>query len=253
MSVDFTLIEVETIGSTNDECRRRAEEGASHGLVVRADRQTKGRGRRGRTWDSPFGNLYCSLLLRPESSLQSASVLGFIAATALGNSIEPLLPSDRVLQHKWPNDILIDGGKVAGFLMEAETDSAGRPQWIVLGMGVNIANHPGNTPYPATDLTAMGVGIISSRSLLQNFLAAFSPLYEEWQESGFSAIAERWLKRAAGLGEKIEVKLDSGSLFGRFLSLDSDGALMLELPSAEIRRISAGDVFFPAQRLRIAQ
>ena len=242
MSLAFRIEQVAEIDSTNEACRLRAAAGEAAGLVIRADRQTAGRGRRGRSWTSPAGNLYASLLLRPERPVSETAALGFAAVTAMGDVAESLLPRERSVQHKWPNDLLIDGRKMSGILLETE------PGFLVLGIGVNIATHPEDTPYPATDLVCEGAAPIAAQALLERFLAAFAPLYERWSASGFAALLPAWRRRAAGLGETIEVRLERETLSGLFRDLEPDGTLRLALSDGTERRIAAGDVYFPALR-----
>jgi len=130
-------------------------------------------------------------------------------------------------------------------LLEAQGSTDGRLDWLIMGLGVNISSHPQDTTYPATDLQEMGSGAIEPALLLRNFLSAFSPLYDAWTKFGFSAIGPIWNSHAVGLGREIEVRLDQGTVAGRFLSLGDDGALVLELSNGQTRRIAAGEVFFP--------
>ncbi|HEV8392014.1 MAG TPA: biotin--[acetyl-CoA-carboxylase] ligase [Dongiaceae bacterium] len=242
MSLAFRIEQVAEIDSTNEACRLRALGGEAAGLVIRADRQTAGRGRRGRAWSSPTGNLYASLLLRPDRPVSEAAALGFAAVTAMGDVAEALLPGDAQVRHKWPNDLLINGRKASGFLLEAQAG------FLVLGIGVNVASHPEDTPYPATDLVAEGAAPISPQALLERVLAAVAPLYARWEAEGFAALLPAWRRRAAGLGAAIEVRLERETLSGIFKDLEPDGALRLSLPDGTERRIAAGDVYFPATR-----
>jgi BirA family biotin operon repressor/biotin-[acetyl-CoA-carboxylase] ligase len=242
MSLSFRIEQVTEIDSTNEACRLRALAGEAAGLVIRADRQTAGRGRRGRTWTSPQGNLYTSILLRPGRPASEAAALGFAAVTAIGDTAAALLPPGTPVRHKWPNDLLIHGGKASGILLEAQ------PGFVVLGIGVNIASHPPDTPYPATDLIASGAAPIGAQALLERLLSAFAPLYELWERAGFAALLPAWRRRAAGLGETIEVRLERETLTGTFRDLEPDGTLRLGLSDGTERCIAAGDVYFPAMR-----
>jgi BirA family biotin operon repressor/biotin-[acetyl-CoA-carboxylase] ligase len=241
MSLRFRIEQVAEIDSTNEACRLRALAGEQAGLVIRADRQTAGRGRRGRSWSSPEGNLYTSILLRPQRPAFEAAALGFAAVMAIGDVAEALLPAGTPVQHKWPNDLLIKGGKASGILLEAQ------PGFVVLGIGVNIASHPADTPHPATDLVAAGAAPISPQALLERLLAALAPLYDNWERAGFAALLQAWRRRAAGLGETIEVHLERETLSGTFLDLEPDGTLRLGLSDGTERRIAAGDVYLPAR------
>ena len=242
MRLAFRIEQVAEIDSTNEACRLRALAGDEAGLVIRADRQTAGRGRRGRSWNSPEGNLYASLLLRPECPVSEAAALGFAAVTAMGDVAEALLPAAAQVRHKWPNDLLINGAKASGILLETQ------PGFLVLGIGVNIASHPADTPYPATDLIAEGAAPISPQALLERLLATFAPLYDQWEADFFAALLPAWRRRAAGLGEAVEVRLERETLSGLFKDLEPDGTLRLALADGTERRIAAGDVYFPATR-----
>ena len=240
MSLSFRIEQVAELDSTNEACRLRALAGEAAGLVIRADRQTAGRGRRGRSWSSPQGNLYTSILLRPDRPAPEAAALGFAAVMAIGDVAETLLSPGAPVQHKWPNDLLIDGSKASGILLEAQ------PGFVVLGIGVNIASHPPDTPYPATNLIAAGAAPTSPQALLERLLTAFAPLYDCWEREGFAALLPAWRRRAAGLGETIEVRLERETLSGTFLDLEPDGSLRLGLSDGTERRIAAGDVYLPA-------
>jgi BirA family transcriptional regulator, biotin operon repressor / biotin---[acetyl-CoA-carboxylase] ligase len=209
--------------------------------VIRADRQTAGRGRRGRNWSSPQGNLYASILLRPQRPASEAAALGFAAVMAIGDVAEALLPPGALVQHKWPNDLLIGGSKASGILLEAQ------PGFVVLGIGVNIASHPADTPYPATDLVAAGAAPIAPQALLGRLLTTFAPLYDNWERGGFASLLPAWRSRAAGLGETIEVRLERETLTGTFRDLEPDGTLRLALSDGTERRIAAGDVYLSAR------
>ncbi|HLF58510.1 MAG TPA: biotin--[acetyl-CoA-carboxylase] ligase [Alphaproteobacteria bacterium] len=238
------LLAFETIDSTNDEARRRALAGAPEGTAVAADAQTAGRGRQGRRWDSPPGNLYCSLLLRPGCSAAKGANLSFAAALAVADAIEPVLPDGVELHFKWPNDVLLNGKKVAGILLESEIKGE-RLEWIVVGVGVNVARFPADAMYPATSLAAMGCRNVTVREVMEPYLDYIRVWYGRWQNEGFEPLRAAWLARAEGLGRMIEVGLGAERIRGTFMDLDSDGALVLESEGSS-RRITAGDVFFAA-------
>ena len=237
----FRLIAYETIGSTNDEAKRLARDGAAEGLVIRADRQTSGRGRRGRTWVSPPGNLYSSTLLRPDCRAATAAQLGFVAALGVAGAIGELAPAIG-LRCKWPNDLLANGKKVSGILLETEMVAGDRPDFVVLGVGVNLASSPRDTPYPATSLAEEGAASIAPPAMLAAFIRHFAEWLALWRKDGFGPVRETWLGRAMGLGQPIQVRLERDTLDGRFLDLDDDGALLLGTPNGS-RRIAAGEVF----------
>jgi len=240
----FSLVAFEQIDSTNEEALRRARSGAAEGILVWARAQESGRGRRGRVWSSPPGNLYASVLLRPRAPAAAVAQLGFVAAIALAEAIAGLLPEERRIRCKWPNDVLVDGAKVSGILLESEA-AGGLAGAAVLGIGVNVASHPRGLPYPATSLAAAG-----ARTTVEAFLEALAPRllhwYRRWTREGFAPVRERWLELAVGLGEPIEVRLPQEVLRGRFESIDASGALDLVLLDGRRRRVTAGDIFLPA-------
>ncbi|MDY0883020.1 biotin--[acetyl-CoA-carboxylase] ligase [Dongia soli] len=242
MSIRFQVEHHDRVGSTNDLAREHALAGAPEGLVVQADQQEAGRGRRGRAWASPQGNLYCSLLLRPDCVPAVAATLSFATVIALGDVLTDLLP-DSTIQHKWPNDLLIGGKKVSGILLEAGGAAGNKLEWLVIGLGVNIVSHPDQALYPVTDLRAEGLADIPPADLLTLFLERFALHYAAWKEGGFSALLPAWKSRAVGLGRNIQVRLENHVLEGCFIDLDADGTLMLKLPEGNVRRVTAGDVF----------
>jgi len=243
MTIAFRIEEVAEIDSTNEALRQRAAEGEREGLVLRADVQTAGRGRRGRDWTSPAGNLYVSMLLRPDCAPVVGATLGFVAAIALGAVLRGLTPAPVL--HKWPNDVLVDGQKISGMLLEAGTRWDGQLDWLVLGLGVNIVSHPGGGIHPATDIVASGGQPIAPQELLKRFLTGFGPAYDTWSRSGFGALRETWLAHAAGIGDRVVARLEREEIAGRFADLDPDGTLVMALEGGRQRRIAAGDVFFP--------
>jgi BirA family transcriptional regulator, biotin operon repressor / biotin---[acetyl-CoA-carboxylase] ligase len=238
----FHLHHYATIGSTNDEAKTLARTGAADGTLVWADEQTLGRGRRGRIWRSPPGNLYLSLVLRPGCAASHAAQLGFVAALGLGDAIQPLVGPAPQLRYKWPNDLLISGRKLAGILLESETSAGDRVDFVVVGVGVNIVSAPGDVEFPATSLTAQGIIAVTAPLLLDGFARHFAGWARRWRAEGFAPVREAWLESASGLGEAIRVRLEHSTLFGRFHDLDEDGALVLDAAEGS-RRIAAGDVF----------
>jgi BirA family transcriptional regulator, biotin operon repressor / biotin---[acetyl-CoA-carboxylase] ligase len=237
----FRLIAYETIGSTNDELKRLTREGAGEGLVITAARQTAGHGRRGRSWTSPPGNLYSSILLRPQCRAATAAQLGFVAALGVADAIGELAPVVE-LRCKWPNDLLANGKKVSGILLETEMATGDQPDFVILGIGINLVSSPCDTPYPATSLAEEGAPGMTPTRMIAVLIRHFASWLTSWQQDGFAPIRKAWLARAAGLGEPIQVRLERDTLHGRFVDLDNDGALLLDMPSGS-RRVAAGEVF----------
>ena len=229
------------LDSTNEEAKRLAERGCPHGTVVRADEQTAGHGRFGRPWHSPKGNLLVSVLLRPEVPAIRSAELGFVSAVVVADCVAGLLPQGRLIELKWPNDVLVDGAKVAGILAEAQ--SAGEAlAWVVLGVGLNLAHAPTGTPYPATSLSAHGATATPEHGL-QAFLTHLAHWLPRWENEGFAPVRDAWLARARGLGSAMTVTLGGRRERGLFRGLDVDGALILDTGDGA-RRITAGEVAF---------
>ncbi|MET4808026.1 biotin--[acetyl-CoA-carboxylase] ligase [Limibacillus sp. MBR-115] len=241
----FRLVALEKIGSTNEEARRLAEEGAEEGTLVWALEQTAGRGRQGRNWQSPPGNLYFSIILRPDRPLREASQLGFAASLAMGDAIGSVAPPLIEITYKWPNDILANGRKLAGMLMEGKGDAEGYLEWMVLGMGVNISSFPKDTEFPATGLRFEGAdSSLTEVVLLERFTRHFMSWVNRWLDDGFAPLRKTWLLHAHGLGQDIRVRLPNEVTTGLFEDLDEEGRLIVRMADNSTRRISVGDVFF---------
>jgi len=238
----FTAVLRDVVGSTSDEAKALAAAGAAHGTLVWAMEQTAGRGRLDRQWQSPRGNLYTSCILRPAVTPSRAAELGFVAALAVTEAVRAVLPATVAVALKWPNDVLVDGGKVAGILLEAQSTPGGAIDWLVLGIGINVVAAPSGTPYPASALRPLGSSA-DVKSVLERLYDALAVRLAEWQQGGFAVVRTRWLALARGVGEPIEVRQGAETVSGRFLDLDGDGALVLETAMGP-RRITTGDVSF---------
>jgi BirA family transcriptional regulator, biotin operon repressor / biotin---[acetyl-CoA-carboxylase] ligase len=229
----FSLIERNLVDSTNSEAARLIAGGAGHGTVVVAAAQTAGRGRRGRGWVSPPGNLYLSLIVELAAG-RDPGQLAFVAALGAADALAP----HGDVRLKWPNDVMLDGGKLAGILIEVENRLA------VVGLGVNLVIAPEDgTRVPATTLAAAP----PPDRLAAAFCNHFDRWYRRWVADGFAPVREYWLSRADGLGDPVEVRLPRETLTGRFAGLDEAGGLMLDRPDGARRIIAAGDVYFGNQ------
>lgn len=229
----WTLVALQSVGSTNDEAARLAESGAAEGTVVWSREQTGGRGRRGRSWSSPVGNLYSSTILRPACPAMRAAELGFVAAIAVAD----IVPTGRDVRVKWPNDVLVDGGKIAGILPESSIGGDGKVEYVVVGIGVNVGFAPAlpEMRYPGAHLGG------SVEVALEKLTDALAARLAQWRRDGFGAIRAEWLVRAGPLGLEVDVKLGEELVRGRFAGMDAEGALLLETPSGP-RRIVAGEL-----------
>lgn len=231
------------IDSTNEEARRLALAGVEGPLWLVADRQTKGRGRRGREWQSPAGNLAATLLLKPAMPIAQCAQLSFVAALGVSDVAGRYAPRAEV-KVKWPNDVLADEKKIAGILLESASKDGARPDWLAIGFGINLASHPADTEFPATSIAGMGAEPPAPRVALDGLAASWSKWYEVWSERGFEPIRDAWLARAARLGARIRARIADMEVVGLFEGIDADGALNLRESEGRMRRISAGEVFF---------
>lgn len=229
----WTLVALDSVGSTNDEASRLAEHGAREGTVVWAREQTGGRGRRGRVWASPPGNLYCSTVLRPRCAAARAAELGFVSGLAVAD----LVTDGRQVRLKWPNDVLVDGGKVAGILPESSVGPGGQVEHVVLGIGINVAFAP-NLP----DMRYAGAILGGTvEAALKGLAKALAHWLTVWRREGFEAVRESWLAKAGPIGQPVDVRLGEELVRGCFAGLDRDGALLLETQSGP-RRIVSGEI-----------
>ena len=229
------------LDSTNAEARRLSEGGESGPLWITAVRQTAGRGRRGRNWESPAGNLAATLLLRPGRPLAQWAQLSFAAAIAVADMAAGLAPQARIAV-KWPNDVLADGRKLAGILLETAAGPVAGSA-LIIGVGVNLADHPGDTEFPAISLAALGTKPPAPEDALGLLAPGLARWYDIWQAEGFAPIRDAWLARAAGLGQRIRARLPDRERMGVFEGIDADGALLLN-EAGRTTAIAAGDVFF---------
>jgi BirA family transcriptional regulator, biotin operon repressor / biotin---[acetyl-CoA-carboxylase] ligase len=233
----------DTLGSTNAEALARAGAGEPGPLWITAERQTAGRGRRGRSWVSEPGNLHATLLLTDPGPAERAAELSFVAALAAHDAIAETAPALGVrLKLKWPNDVLIDRAKVAGILIEGER-APGAPLAVVLGIGVNCRHHPAGTAYPATSLAAAGATVGADELFAALSRTMLHRLAQWARGTGFRSIRADWLARAVGLGEDIRVVLGGEVLEGRFERLTDAGHLALRARDGTERTVAAGDVF----------
>lgn len=240
----FSLHHVETIGSTNDKALKLALEGAPSGTIVLADRQTEGRGRLGRYWQSEPGNLYSSFILRPDCGPGEASQLSLLAAVALADVLTELGPDDLDLALKWPNDVLIRGAKVAGILLESASDKQSKVSHVIIGMGVNVAHAPEALPYRATSLAAEGFPTRSPKAWLFDIADRLRIWLDRWQRDGFAVVRASWRIRSYGLGAPIRLQTGSEKVEGRFIDLTETGALLIERDDGKRCALSAGDIVF---------
>ena len=229
------ILTVAETGSTNADLLALAAEGVEEGLWLRADRQTAGRGRQGRPWTSPAGNLYASTLVRVRTDDPSPASLALVCAVALADTIAALgCPAVTI---KWPNDLLLDGAKLAGILLERQGDG------IVAGFGVNLASHPAVEGRETASLAGR-LWVHSAAELHEHLMAEFARWLVIWRRDGLAPVIERWEEQAHPRGTALIANLSDGSSVpGAFDGLASDGALRLRLADGATRVIHAADVF----------
>lgn len=229
----WRLVALDSVGSTNDEAAQLADAGAAEGTVVWAREQTGGRGRRGRHWASPVGNLYSSTILRPDCAALRAAELGFVAALAVAD----IVPADRAVRVKWPNDVLVNGGKIAGILLESAIAQTGRVEHVVAGVGINVGFAP-QLPEMRYPGAALGGSV---EVALEKFTNALAARLVEWRRDGFETVRAAWLAKAGPIGAEVDVRLGEELVSGRFAGLDREGALLLDTTTGP-RRIVSGEL-----------
>ncbi len=205
----YGLKAFDVIDSTNEEAKRLASEGEPGPIWISAARQTAGRGRRGRAWESPTGNLAATLMLRPARPAGECAQLSFAAAIAACDTLQDFAPQTP-MRVKWPNDVLANGAKIAGILLESAGPGGAPPAFLAIGIGINLAAHPDGTEFPATSLKALGASIPSADDALLHLAANLAQWYDAWASQGFAALRDAWLARAAGLGTRIRARLATG-------------------------------------------
>jgi BirA family biotin operon repressor/biotin-[acetyl-CoA-carboxylase] ligase len=245
----YELVVRETVDSTAEEAVRLAKAGAEEGTLVWARNQTAGRGRFGRPWESAPGNLYFSLILRPEESTTTAAQLSYVGAVSLGAAMAGLMSPLVELHYRWPNDILLYDAKVAGILLEPCPAKADVLDWLVLSLSVNVKSYPQEVDFIATSMHAEAGSEATEVDLLEAFSRSFLSWVNRWADEGLGPVRKMWAQRADKVGQPLEVELATGTVKGTFVELDADGALVMELPEGGQRKITVAEFFsFPNGR-----
>ena len=240
---DYHLLSFDSLDSTNEEAKRLAKAGGSHGAVIWARKQSEGKGRLGRNWLSAEGNLFVSVLLQPQKPLAELSQLSFVAAVAALEAVAPLLEDKSSLKTKWPNDILLSDRKLGGILLESFRAEGNDTPWVIVGLGINIDSFPPRTEFPAICLKDAGVELVSAKIILSRFIHHFIECYNEWNNKGFAGIRKDWLASAWNLKQKITARLEGIEVQGIFDGIDTNGNLVLILDNGKKHVIHAGDVY----------
>lgn len=234
------------LDSTNRQAAQWARAGAPEGTVVVADQQTAGRGRLGRHWSSPAGvNLYCSIVLRPALSPREVAQLTLLTGLVLARTVTGMGVAG--VEIKWPNDLLLNGRKLAGILTEARVDSSG-VQYVVVGIGINLngtdALLPPELRGKAIHLAELLRGMVDRPRFLADLLAQFDRGYGCFCQQGFGPLREEWLAFSRLLGRPVQVRMAAESFAGQALALDNEGCLLVQRADGGLTRVVAGDILF---------
>jgi BirA family biotin operon repressor/biotin-[acetyl-CoA-carboxylase] ligase len=212
-------------------------------LAVLALRQTKGRGSRGRGWQSPIGNLSLSVLLRPSGSLSDAAGWPLLTGIAVADAMRPLLPDPAALVLKWPNDVLLRGRKLAGILIDTAVGNAGGLRWLIIGIGANLAVAPEVPGRLTACLPDEGVVPPSPEEFADSLLGWLAHWHSVLLRDGFGAIRASWLDRAHPIGTMLTVAFADQRVEGAFEGLSPEGHLVLRTATG-VRSFSTGEVLF---------
>jgi BirA family transcriptional regulator, biotin operon repressor / biotin---[acetyl-CoA-carboxylase] ligase len=237
------VLHFDSLDSTNEEALRQLAAGVQEPLWIVAEEQTKGRGRGGRLWQSPMGNLYASLLLKLNVSATTATQLSFVAALAAHQAISTELAAAQIpgLRLKWPNDVMLNGAKIAGTLIESLAAPDGEGLAAIVGVGINVSVVPAISERPAAALGREPAACARVFGALANAFAAWLGRWDEGRD--FPAIREAWLAVAHAQGEPISVNLNGASIHGRFHGVGEGGALQLETAPGVVITVNAGDIY----------
>jgi BirA family biotin operon repressor/biotin-[acetyl-CoA-carboxylase] ligase len=243
----YRLEVYDRLGSTNDLALARANAGSRGKLWVVAREQESGRGRQGRVWLSPPGNLYASLFLVNPAEPDIAPQLGFVAGVALVRALRSLVPKSPPIELKWPNDALWRGAKLSGLIVEA-VRVAGGQFGCVIGFGVNCVSHPVSSSNPTTDLSTIAERSIAAAEVLSALSEELPRALAQWGRGvAFATIRQEWLSLAAGIGEPVRANTGTAIHNGVFKTIDSRGRLVLETATGPVT-IDAAEVFLLEQR-----
>lgn len=233
------IIKYKKIDSTNEEAKRLIDIGKIDrgGIAIIAEEQTGGRGRYDRVWHSPKGNLYCSLVFKVKHDNPDVAQICFVAGLAVGRVLYGMLP-EGIIKYKWPNDVLADGKKISGTLLEFHKG------YMIVGVGINIESYPDNTIYPATSVKNIVKTDCSVEYMLQNFINQFSNLYETWSKYGFVSLQDEWRDHTIHKkGDELTVSLISEKFPAIYQDIDENGDLEVMVDGV-LRKINSGEVFW---------
>lgn len=238
----YELVALERVDSAFDEAVRRARRGAEEGTLVWARIQTAGHGRFGRPWHSERGDLHCALVLRPESPRETALQLSYVGAISAGTALAALVSPMIGLHYRWPNDILLSGAKAGGLLVDAAPDE--QPEWLVLGLAINVRTYPQTRDYWATSVHAVeGSSEISDVGLLEEYARRFLSWINRWANEGFEPVRKAWLQRLDRTEPELPLELATGTVRGRFVDVDARGNLVVSIADGEKRKVTLAEFY----------
>jgi len=234
------IIQLDITGSTNADARALAEQADFGPLWVVANQQTQGRGRRGREWTSPKGNFYGSFLFPTDIPPAQRSLYSFVICLGIFDALKDLHPEGRY-QLKWPNDVLLGDGKISGMLLE--TGTTHHHAWVIAGIGINLISRPDDVSYPAACLAEHRELPVEPHQMMESLTASVDHWKSIFEQKGFDAVREAWLKRASNVPGPVTVRLPDETFAGEAIDLAANGALQVKLANGTIRQVHAGDVF----------
>lgn len=237
----YNLLIFDEIDSTNLEAMRLIKANVSGNFVIWANKQTQGRGRYNKIWESKDGNLYLSLLLNVSLDFAQQAQLSFVTAMTIHDAILFLAKISRIklnIQVKWPNDIIIDAKKISGMLLQ----SVFKQNYVVIGVGINVFTMPKNLDQPATSLLDQEIAVDDIGQVLNIFMHFFDKHYNQWLNYGFGPIKRKWLKKAYNLNKVITINDGNNRISGEFIGIDSAGSMQLKTACGKMYVISVGNI-----------
>jgi BirA family biotin operon repressor/biotin-[acetyl-CoA-carboxylase] ligase len=244
----YNLLIFDQIDSTNEEAKRLVKEGVCSDFVIWAKSQTGGRGRSGRNWVSNPGNLYLSILLFEKDHIKYNAELSFVVAVAIGEMLYKILPKDKIINYKWPNDVLINDKKISGILLESLLiKNSLNPSHLIIGVGINVESTPllkNQANYLATSLFEESIEDVDVNKVIDEFMKSFICWLNIWEKEGFSSIRKKWLERCKAIDEVITVVFGNNRISGIFKDITESGALRVILAGGQEYLINSGEFFY---------
>lgn len=240
----FELVQLGGVDGVMQEAARRARDGAEEGTLIWATEQNESLTRRGHRWYSPPGNLYCSLILRPDFPNDRCGQLAYVAALSAGSALAGLLSPMTGLRYRWPTDLLINELKAGQIMLAASGANSDPYEWLTIGLMINVEQHPPNPePEEFNSVHASGAPEVTPAQVLEDFARYFLNWINRWAQDGFQPIARQWQIRADGMGEEMELHIGDQRLRGTFVEVDEHGRLVMAGSEQVERCISVNEYF----------